>query len=62
MAITKVKLVLVMPREVVVFRKHFDSVTLVFAHAVEDRRQEWHVTDTLNLNMWADRIATYKTW
>lgn len=49
-AVIKVTLVLVMPREVVMLGKHSDSVTLLFAHAVEDKRQEWGVTDSLNLN------------
>lgn len=35
--VTKVKLVLMMAREVAMLRKHFDSVTLVFAHVVRTR-------------------------
>lgn len=57
----QVKLVLVMPREVVMLRKHFDSMILVFARAEEDKRQEWDVTDSLNLSMWANRIATCRS-
>lgn len=45
-------------QEVATLRSHFDSVTLVFASAGEDRRQEGDGTDTLNLNAWANRVAT----
>lgn len=53
-ATPKVKLVLEVAQEVATLRSHFDSVTLVFASAGEDRRQEGDGTDTLNLNAWAN--------